>query len=67
MTTKKIEEIPLDVATNELDEIRVGKEANYQTSLRLMGDSVSIVQDLIDLYKLLTRGATKSKLVARDE
>ena len=52
---------------DELDEIRAAEEHNYQTSLRLLGDSVSLVQDLLDLYKFLTASATKSDRAARDE
>lgn len=53
--------------SEELDEIREKEEGNYQVSLRLLGDSVSLVQDLVDLYKLLAEIASKSKLAVRDE
>jgi hypothetical protein len=51
----------------ELDDIREAEEANYRVSLKLLGDSVSLVQDLVDLYKLIAEIASKSKLAARDE
>jgi len=52
---------------DELDEIRENEEANYQVSLKLLGDSVSLVQDLVDLYKLMVEIASKSTLAARNE
>jgi len=33
---------------SELDEIREKEEANYQTSVKVSGDSVSLVQDLLE-------------------
>ncbi len=58
----------LEVAmADELDEIRTGEEANYQISLKLLGDSVSLVQDLLDLYKLMAEIASKSRLAVRNE
>src|SRR6266702_1820250 len=52
---------------DELDEIRELEEANYRVSLDLLGDSVSLVQDLVDLHKLITATASKSKSVVKDE
>jgi hypothetical protein len=37
---------------DELDEIREAEEANYRVSLELLGDSVSLVQDLVDLHEV---------------
>ena len=53
--------------TDELDEIREKEEANYRVSVGLLGDSVSLVQDLVDLHKVLTKTASKSKTVVKDE
>jgi len=37
----------------ELDHVREGEEANYQTAKRAVGESFSLVQDLVDLYEVL--------------
>jgi hypothetical protein len=52
---------------DELDEIREAEEANYQTSLKLLGDSVSLVQDLLDLHKAIAVAVPKSKLIMKPE
>jgi hypothetical protein len=52
---------------DELDEIRGKEEDNYQISVRLLRDSVSLVQDIVEQYKLLADVSSKSKLVARNE
>ncbi len=50
---------------DELDEIREAEEANYQTSLKVLGDSVSLVQDLLDLHKVIATTAPKTKLILK--
>jgi hypothetical protein len=52
---------------DELNEIREKEEANYQTSLRVLGDSVSLVQDLLDVHALITTTAARSKLILKPE
>lgn len=52
---------------DELDEIREAEEANYQTSLKLLGDSVPLVQDLLDLHKAIAAAAPKTKLILKAE
>jgi hypothetical protein len=52
---------------DELDEIREKEEANYRVSLGLLGDSVSLVEDLVDLHKVITDTASKSKAIVKDE
>src|SRR6266478_4228780 len=52
---------------DELDEIREAEEANYQTSLKALGDSVSLVQDLLDLHKVIATTAPKTKLILKAE
>jgi hypothetical protein len=52
---------------DELDEIREKEEANYRVSLGLLGDSVSLVQDLVDLHKVITETAPQSKAIVKDE
>jgi hypothetical protein len=52
---------------DELDEIREKEEQNYQTSLRMLGDSVSLVQDLLDLHKAIAAAAPKTKLILKAE
>ncbi len=52
---------------DELDEIREAEEANYKTSLKMLGDSVSLVQDLLDLHKVIATTAPKTKLILKAE
>jgi hypothetical protein len=52
---------------DELDEIREAEEANYKTSLKVLGDSVSLVQDLLDVHKLIAATAPKTKLILKAE
>src|SRR5262245_20201909 len=52
---------------DELDEIRNNEEENYQISVGLLGESVTLVQDLLELYRLLAESAGKSELARRDE
>ncbi len=52
---------------DELDDIRVKEEANYQTSLRVLGDSVSLVEDLLDVHTLITTTAARSRLILKPE
>lgn len=51
----------------EIDEVRESEEANYQTARRLLGDSVSLVEDLINLYKFLSGMVKESRVEGRDE
>lgn len=51
----------------EIEEIREGEEHNYQTSKKLLGDTFSLADDVLDLYRVLADIASKSSLVARDE
>lgn len=51
----------------ELEEVRDGEEQNYRISIEVLGDSVTLTQDLIDLYRLLVEISTKSEIAARDE
>lgn len=37
----------------EIDQVRELEEANYQTAQRYLGETASLVEDLLDLYKLL--------------
>ena len=41
--------------TDELDDVREKEEANYQISVKVLGDSVSLVQDLLDVHALKER------------
>jgi hypothetical protein len=52
---------------DELDEIREKEEANYRVSLKLLGDSVSLVQDLVDLHMIIATTAAKTKLILKAE
>jgi hypothetical protein len=52
---------------DELDEIREAEEHNYQQSLKVLGDSVSLVEDLLDLHEMITKAAARSKLVLKPE
>ncbi len=56
-----------ETAVNELDEIREGEEANYQTSKKVLGETVSLADDLKDLYEVLVDIATKFPLAAQDQ
>jgi hypothetical protein len=52
---------------DELDDIREKEEANYQTSLKILGDSVSLVHDLLDVHALITTTAARSRLILKPE
>ncbi len=56
-----------NVIAGDIEEIRESEEHNYRTSKKLLGDTVSLVDDLTDLYQVLSEIATKSPLAARDE
>jgi hypothetical protein len=48
----------------ELDDVRKAEEENYQTSIRVLGgDSVSLVEDLLDVHRIIANTAAKTKLV----
>jgi len=51
----------------EIDKVRELEEANYQTARRVLGDSISLVEDLINLYKLLSAMVKESGVEPRDE
>jgi hypothetical protein len=53
--------------TDELDDVREKEEANYQISVKVLGDSVSLVQDLLDVHALITTTAARSKLILKPE
>ena len=52
---------------DELDDIREKEEANYKTSLKVLGDSVSLVEDLLDVHALITTTAARSRLILKPE
>jgi hypothetical protein len=54
-------------AVAEIDEVRIAQESNYQTSLKLLGDTVSVAQDVVELYKLLLDLTRKSPARAKNE
>ena len=39
----------------EIDKVREAEEENYQTASRVLGDSLSLVDDLVNLYDLLAK------------
>jgi len=51
----------------EIEEIRESEEHNYQTSKKLLGDTFSLADDVLDLYRVLADIASTSPLVVRDE
>jgi hypothetical protein len=51
----------------ELDSIRQSEDANYQTSKRVLGDSVELVEDLLGLYRKLSEMIRVSRLGPRDD
>src|SRR5258706_12387014 len=53
--------------TAEIDKIRELEEENYQTARRLLGKSVSFVDDLVNLYDLFARMVKDSGVGPRDE
>lgn len=55
------------MAKAEIEEVREAEEQNYQVSLRVLGDTVSLADDVVELYRVLAHIAAKSPLVVRDE
>lgn len=51
----------------EIEEVREGEQYNYEESRRAVGDSIYLVQDLLDLYSLLARLVKESGISPRDE
>ena len=51
----------------EIDQIRKSEEANYQEGKRILGESVSLVQDLLDLYNLIVDMIKEFKVEPSDE
>lgn len=54
-------------SVTELESIRDAEEDNYRLAVKLLGDTVSLAQEVVDLYRLIRDIAVKSKIVARDE
>lgn len=52
---------------DEINEVREGEEANFQKALDVLGDSVSLVQDLLDLYSLIAQIIERSGVGPRDD
>lgn len=51
----------------ELSEVYDGAHANYQQAVKLLGDSVLLVQDCVDLYQRMFEIVAGSKLALKDE
>jgi hypothetical protein len=51
----------------ELDDVRIAQESNYQTSLKMLGDTVSIAEDEAELYRLLVALTAKSSVRDKPE
>jgi hypothetical protein len=51
----------------ELEEVYENADKNYQQSLKLLGDSVLLVQDFVDIYERITRITAGSPLALHDE
>lgn len=51
----------------KIDQIREAEEGNYQVARRVLGDSVSLVEDLLGLYKLIGQMTKESGVEPRDE
>jgi hypothetical protein len=52
---------------SEIEEVRKRGEQNYEVSRKVLGDTASLADDLMDLYTVLAEIASKSPLAARDE
>jgi len=51
----------------ELQDVYESADTNYRESLRLLGDSISITQDFVDLYQRASDIAAGSPLALKDE
>lgn len=51
---------------SELDVVRRGEQSNYETACSQMGDSLSLIEDLIGLYELMASMVQTSGLPPRD-
>lgn len=51
----------------ELEQVHESAQGNYQESLRLLGDSVLLVQDFVDLYQRASEIVSGSPKAAQDE
>ena len=52
---------------DEIEEVRQAEDANYSIATKQLGESASLIQDLVDLYALLGDYLEKSELAGRDE
>jgi hypothetical protein len=52
---------------SELDSVRRGEDNNYEVAFSQMGDSVSVIEDLIGLYELLASMVQTSGLPPTDD
>jgi len=52
---------------SEIEDVKAAEEENYQVSRKILGDTVSLVDDVLDLYGVLAEIASKSPLAPRDE
>ena len=51
----------------EIDQVREAEEANYRNARGVLGESVSLVQELVDLYKLFGEMIKQSGVGSDDE
>jgi len=51
----------------ELEEVYQSADENYRKALALLGDSVLLVQDLIDLYQRIAETVSASPLAVKNE
>ena len=51
----------------ELEDVYESADKNYRESLRLLGDSIALTQDFVDLYQRISDIAAGSPLALKDE
>src|SRR5437879_4931505 len=55
------------MSREEIEEVREAEQHNYETARGVVGDSISLVQDVLDLYSLLAVLVEDSGVRPRDE
>jgi hypothetical protein len=52
---------------SEIESIHDAEEDNYRIALKLLGDTSSLHEDFIELYRVIREISVRSKFAARDE
>ncbi len=64
---RRVLEVGSTPGVTEIEEIHDAEEDNYRLAIKILGDTVSLAQDLTELYQLLPKISVTSKVAGRDD